>query len=268
MQDYSGFQLLSRPQTPHIAVPTTAGTGSEVTYAAVVKDWENNEKILFCDNHIIPRVAILDPLLTAGLPPPLTASTGIDALTHAIEALHALQAEPIADAMALQAIRLITAYLPRCVANGDDLFARGQQQIAALMAGVAFSNAQLGLVHAMAHSLGALFNVPHGLANSLLLPHVMLYNLESCAERYLLVAEAMGLATAGLDEEGAARLAVNAVQELTRKIGLPQRLREAGVPEEGLAEAAELSLSDGSIIYNPRPVFEADEVLALFREAW
>jgi len=96
----------------------------------------------------------------------------------------------------------------------------------------------------------------------------MLYNLESCAERYLLVAEAMGLATAGLDEEGAARLAVNAVQELTRKIGLPQRLREAGVPEEGLAEAAELSLSDGSIIYNPRPVFEADEVLALFREAW
>ncbi|MGB4643714.1 MAG: iron-containing alcohol dehydrogenase [Dethiobacteria bacterium] len=268
MQDYSGFQLLSRPQTPHIAVPTTAGTGSEATYAAVVKDWENNEKILFCDNHIIPRVAILDPLLTAGLPPPLTASTGIDALTHAIEALHALQAEPIADAMALQAIRLITAYLPRCVANGDDLFARGQQQIAALMAGVAFSNAQLGLVHAMAHSLGALFNVPHGLANSLLLPHVMLYNLESCAERYLLVAEAMGLATAGLDEEGAARLAVNAVQELTRKIGLPQRLREAGVPEEGLAEAAELSLSDGSIIYNPRPVFEADEVLALFREAW
>jgi len=179
MQDYSGFQLLSRPQTPHIAVPTTAGTGSEVTYAAVVKDWENNEKILFCDNHIIPRVAILDPLLTAGLPPPLTASTGIDALTHAIEALHALQAEPIADAMALQAIRLIAAYLPRCVANGDDLFARGQQQIAALMAGVAFSNAQLGLVHAMAHSLGALFNVPHGLANSLLLPHVMLYNLES-----------------------------------------------------------------------------------------
>ncbi|MFY9411929.1 MAG: iron-containing alcohol dehydrogenase [Dethiobacteria bacterium] len=268
MQDYSGFQLLSRPQTPHIAVPTTAGTGSEATYAAVVKDWENNEKILFCDNHIIPRVAILDPLLTAGLPPPLTASTGIDALTHAIEALHALQAEPIADAMALQAIRLIAAYLPRCVANGDDLFARGQQQIAALMAGVAFSNAQLGLVHAMAHSLGALFNVPHGLANSLLLPHVMLYNLESCAERYLLVAEAMGLATAGLDEEGAARLAVNAVQELTRKIGLPQRLREAGVPEEGLAEAAELSLSDGSIIYNPRPVFEADEVLALFREAW
>ena len=89
MQDYSGFQLLSRPQTPHIAVPTTAGTGSEATYAAVVKDWENNEKILFCDNHIIPRVAILDPLLTAGLPPPLTASTGIDALTHAIEALHA-----------------------------------------------------------------------------------------------------------------------------------------------------------------------------------
>jgi len=108
----------------------------------------------------------------------------MDALTHAIEALHALQREPIADAMALHAIRLIWEYLPRCVEQGDDLVARGQQQIAALMAGVAFSNAQIGLVHAMAHSVGALFKVPHGLANSILLPHVMLFNLECCADRY------------------------------------------------------------------------------------
>ena len=268
LQDYSGFQLLTRPQMPHIAIPTTAGTGSEVTYAAVIKNWETNEKILFCDHHIIPRVAILDPLLTAGLPPHLTASTGMDALTHAIEALHALQREPVADAMALHAIRLIAAYLPRCVQQGDDLVARGQQQIAALMGGVAFGNAQIGLVHAMAHSVGALFEVPHGLANSILLPHVMLFNLESCADRYALVAQAMGLDTRNLSEEDAARAAADAVWELTRQIGLPQRLREAGVPEEGLAAAADLSLSDGSIVYNPRPVFEAEEVLALYREAW
>lgn len=268
LQDYSGFQLLTRPQMPHIAIPTTAGTGSEVTYAAVIKNWETNEKILFCDHYIIPGVAILDPLLTAGLPPHLTASTGMDALTHAIEALHALQREPVADAMALHAIRLIAAYLPRCVQQGDDMIARGQQQIAALMGGVAFGNAQIGLVHAMAHSVGALFGVPHGLANSILLPHVMLFNLESCADRYALVAQAMGLDTRNLSEEDAARAAADAVWELTRQIGLPQRLRETGVPEEGLAAAADLSLSDGSIVYNPRPVFEAEEVLALYREAW
>jgi aldehyde dehydrogenase (NAD+) len=268
MEDYSGFQMLSRPQTPHIAVPTTAGTGSEVTYAAVIKNWETNEKMLFCDYHIIPNVAILDPLLTAGLPPVLTASTGMDALTHAIEALHALQREPIADAMALHAIRLISEYLPRCVEQGNDLVARGQQQIAALMGGVAFGNAQIGLVHAMAHSVGALFKVPHGLANSILLPHVMLFNLESCADRYALVAQAMGLDTRKLSDEEAARAAADAIWELTRRMGLPQRLREAGVMEEGLAAAADLSLSDGSIVYNPRPVFEVEEVLAIYREAW
>ncbi len=268
MEDYSGFQLLTRPQTPHIAIPTTAGTGSEVTYAAVIKNWETNEKILFCDHHIIPGVAILDPLMTAGLPPHLTASTGMDALTHAIEALHALQREPVADAMALHAIRLIAEYLPRSVLQGDDLVARGQQQIAALMGGVAFGNAQIGLVHAMAHSVGALFEVPHGLANSILLPHVMLFNLESCADRYALVAQAMGLDRRKLSDEDAARAAADAVWELTRQIGLPQRLRETGVPEEGLAAAADLSLSDGSIVYNPRPVFEAEEVLAIYREAW
>ena len=133
---------------------------------------------------------------------------------------------------------------------------------------MAFGNAQIGLVHAMAHSVGALFEVPHGLANSILLPHVMLFNLEDCADRYALVAQAMGLDTGKLADEDAARAAADAIWKLTRQIGLPQRLREAGVPEEGLADAAELSLSDGSIVYNPRPVFEAEEVLALYREAW
>ena len=117
----------------------------------------------------------------------------MDALTHAVEAIHALQRQPIADAMALHAIRLIMEYLPRCVERGDDLVARGQQQIAATMAGIAFGNAQVGLVHAMAHSVGALFKVPHGLANSILLPHVMLFNLDECPERYAMVAGAMGL---------------------------------------------------------------------------
>ncbi|MEW5784608.1 MAG: iron-containing alcohol dehydrogenase [Bacillota bacterium] len=268
LQDYSGIQMLSRPQTPHIVVPTTAGTGSEVTYAAVIKDWEQNVKLLFCDNFIIPNTAILDPTMTAGLPAQLTATTGMDALTHAIEAIHALQCEPISDAMALHAIRLIVEYLPRCVEQGDDLVARGQQQIAATMAGVAFGNAQVGLVHAMAHSVGALFKVPHGLANSILLPHVMLYNLEDCPDRYALVAQAMGLDTRALSDHEAGEAAAAAVWKLTKKMGVPQRLRDAGVPESGLAEAANLSLSDGAIVYNPKMIMEAEEVLKVYREAW
>ncbi len=268
LMDYCGMQVLSRPQTPHIAIPTTAGTGSEVTYAAVIKDRESSTKMLFCDYHIIPNVAILDPLMTAGLPPQLTATTGMDALTHAVEAIHALQRQPVADAMALHAIRLIMEYLPRCVEQGDDLVARGQQQIAATMAGIAFGNAQVGLVHAMAHSVGALFKVPHGLANSILLPHVMLFNLDECPERYAMVAAAMGLDTRGLDNMEAGEAAAKAVWELTRRMGVPQRLRDAGVPEDGLEEAAELSLSDGSIVYNPKFIMEAEEVLELFRQAW
>jgi len=268
IQDYAGMQMLSRPQTPHIVIPTTAGTGSEVTYALVVKDWDKNQKLIFADTFMTPNIGILDPTMTAGLPPQLTATTGMDALTHAIEAIHALQAEPIADGMALHAIRLIFEYLPTCVENGDDLFARGQQQIAATMAGIAFGNAQIGLVHAMAHTVGGLFKVPHGLANSVLLPHVMMYNLDECPDRYALVALGMGIDTSGMSEEEAGTAAANTIWELTKKMGVPQKLRDVGVPEEGLEEASEMCLYDGSVVYNPKPVFESEEVLAVYKEAW
>lgn len=268
IQDYAGMQILSRPQTPHIVIPTTAGTGSEVTYALVVKDWDKNQKLIFADTFMTPNTGILDPTMTAGLPPQLTATTGMDALTHAIEAIHALQAEPIADGMALHAIRLIFEYLPTCVENGDDLFARGQQQIAATMAGIAFGNAQIGLVHAMAHTVGGLFKVPHGLANSVLLPHVMMYNLDECPDRYALVALGMGIDTSGMSDEEAGTAAANTIWELTKKMGVPQKLREVGVPKEGLEEASEMCLYDGSVVYNPKPVFESEEVLAVYKEAW
>ncbi len=268
LEDYSGFQLLTRPQTPHIAIPTTAGTGSEVTYAFVLKDYEKNQKLLYGDDYIIPNTAILDPVMTRTMPPMLTATTGMDALTHAIEAIHALQAEPISDTMAFGAIRLIMEYLPRCVENGDDLVARGQQQIAATMAGVAFSNAQVGLVHAMAHSVGALCGVPHGLANSILLPHVMKYNLDECPDRYAFVAEAMGVRERGMSDEEAAEAAINAVWELTKRMGVPQKLREVGVTEDVLPQAADMSLSDGSLVYNPKMIFEAEQVLEVYREAF
>jgi aldehyde dehydrogenase (NAD+) len=268
LQDYAGVQMLNRPQTPHIVIPTTAGTGSEVTWAAVIKNEERNAKETLLDYYLIPNIAILDPTMTAGLPPQITAGTGMDALTHAIEGIHAMQRQPIADAMALHAIRLIMEYLPRCVEDGSDLLARGQQQLAATMAGVAFGNAQVGLVHAIAHSVGALYGVPHGLANGILLPHVMLFNVEDCADRYALIARAMDLDTRGLNDVEAGKKAAAAVWELTRKIGLTQKLRDAGVPEDGLTEAAELSLSDASIIYNPRMVIDAEEVLEVLKQAW
>jgi len=268
IQDYFGVQMLSRPQTPHIAVPTTAGTGSEVTWGAVIKDWDRNAKELFGDHFIIPDRAILDPTMTAGLPPQLTAGTGMDAFTHAVESIHSLERQPIADALALHAIRLLNRSIPRCVEKGDDLAARGQQQIAATMAGIAFSNAQVGLVHAMAHCVGSLFKVPHGIANAILLPHVMLFNLEECPERYAMVAEAMGIDVKDLPDLEAGKKAIDSIRDLTRKIGLPQKLGEVGVPEEGLPEAADLTMEDGDILYNPRMVEEPEEVLEVYRKAW
>ncbi|MDD3717887.1 MAG: iron-containing alcohol dehydrogenase [Actinomycetota bacterium] len=268
LEDHYGLQLFTRPQTPHIAIPTTAGTGSEVTWAYVVKDWEKNQKILCGDDHIIPNTAILDPVLTQGLPPRITAFTGMDALTHAIEAIHALQAEPITDIMAFGAIRLIVQYLPTCVESGDDLFARGQQQIAATTAGIAFSNAQIGLVHAAAHSAGALYGVPHGLANSILLPHVMKYNMDECADRYALVADAMGVKERGMGDEEATLAAIDAVFALSKRIGLPQKLSEVGVEESGLGQVAELSLSDGAIVYNPKLIYESEQVMEVLKEAY
>jgi alcohol dehydrogenase len=268
MSDYVGFQMLEGPVTPHIVIPTTTGTGSEVTYAAVIKDHTAKVKQLFCDNHLIPNVAILDPTVVAGLPPQLTASTGMDALCHCVEAIHSLQREPIADALALHAIRLIMVNLPRCVEKGDDLVARGQQQIAATMAGIAFGNSQVGMVHAMAHTIGGKYGVPHGIANGILLPYCIMYNLDECPDRYAMVAEAMGVKKEGMSDTEAGEAAANAIWELTKKMGLPQKLREVGVPEDGLEECAEASLYDGSIVYNPKAITESEETLEVYKKAW
>jgi alcohol dehydrogenase class IV len=268
LQDYVGFQILTRPQTPHIVIPTTAGTGSEATYVAVIKDHEEGRKLLFGDYNILPNVAILDPKMTEGLPPRLTAATGMDAMCHAIEALHSLQREPIADGMALHAIRLIKEFLPKAVENGKDMMARGEMLIAANMAGIAFSNAQVGVVHALAHSVGARFKVHHGLANSILLPACLRYNADACGEVYLDILSALGVNIEGIQSDQAGDVAADKIIEFTKKLGLPQRLRDVGVPEEGLKECSELALSDGAIVYNPKFISESTEVLKIYQQAW
>jgi alcohol dehydrogenase len=268
LQDYVGFQILTRPQTPHIVIPTTAGTGSEVTYIAVIKDHEEGRKLLFGDYNILPNVAILDPKMTEGLPPRLTAATGMDAMSHAIEALHSLQREPIADGMALHAIRLIKEFLPKAVENGTDIMARGEMLIAANMAGIAFSNAQVGVVHALAHSVGARFKVHHGLANSILLPACLGYNADACGEVYIDILLALGVNIEGIQPDKAGEVVADKIIEFTKRLGLPQRLRDVGVPEEGLKECSELALSDGAIVYNPKPIFDPDEILKLYQKAF
>lgn len=266
LRDFNGIQLLSRLQTPHIVIPTTAGTGSEVTNAAVIMDKEMGQKRLLVENFNVPRLAILDPKMTEKLPKLLTAGTGMDAMTHAVEALHSIPHEPITDALAIHAIRLLARYLPVCTQNGSDLVARGQVQIAATMAGWAFGNAMVGIVHAMAHSIGAIAHVPHGVGNGILLADCMEYNLEESADAYAMVAEAFGVREKGMNDMDAAKAAIDAMRAFIKKIGHPQKLSEMGVKKEDIEKAAELSLSDGAIVNNPRFVLDSTEVLDIFNK--
>ncbi len=266
LRDFNGVQLLSRPQTPHVVIPTTAGTGSEVTNAAVIMDKERGQKRLVVENFNVPRLAILDPKMTVKLPKLMTAGTGMDAMTHAVEALHVIPHEPITDALGIHAIRLLFQYLPVCVENGTDLVARGQVQIAATIAGWAFGIAGVGNVHALAHSIGAVAHVPHGIANGILLADCMEFNLESCPDAYAMVAEAFGVRDKGMDDMDAAKAAIAAIREFTKKISHPQRLSECKVKEADIIKAAELSLSDGAIVSNPRLVLDASEVLEIYKK--
>ena len=268
LKDFQGMQMLTRQQTPHVVVPTTAGTGSEVTSGAVILDKDQGQKIIIFEYFNTPRVAILDPRMTEKLPANLTASTGMDAMTHAVESYVSQTRNPISDAAALHAIKLIVKYLPMAVENGENLMARGQMQIAALLAGWAFSNAMLGLVHAMAHSLGAICRIPHGLANGILLPHVMRYNSDEVPELTADIAQAMGVAVRAMDVSTAASAAVDEMEAFIRSVGLDQRLSDLGVREEELEKCADLSMSDGSVIYNPKMVMDAAEVLNVYRKAY
>ena len=265
--DHLGFQNLTRRQTPHIAIPTTAGTGSEVTRYAVIKDHEEKRKLLFGDFHLIPDVAILDPALTVGMPPIITAGTGLDALTHAVEGMHSLQRNPIADALGLHAARLVWRHAERAMSAPRDLAARGQLLVASTMAGTAFDNAQVGLVHAIAHAVGGRHGVHHGLANAIALPHVIRFNAPEAGAVYAELARALGVSSAKYDEEATEALA-KGVTGLSQRVGLPLRYRDVGVPEADLQALAELAVTDGSIVYNPRVAMDPELVFGVLKAAW
>jgi aldehyde dehydrogenase (NAD+) len=266
--DYIAALRLTEPQTPHIAIPTTAGTGSEVTSVAVIHNTKLDRKVYIVDANIIPNVAILDPRMTITLPAHLTAATGMDAITHAVEALTSTLAQTVCDGQALHALRLMKEFLPRAVANGEDEQARIQVAVAACMAGWAFSTAQVGLAHSMAHTIGALHHAHHGTVCGIVLPKVMRFNAAHAADKLAMAAQALGVDTTDMTDHEAALAAADAVEALMREIKHPMTLRELGVPEGALEADALHALADTATLFNARPVNDVAEVLELFRQAF
>ncbi len=260
-----GNAQIKGPLPPLIAIPTTAGTGSEVGRCSVITDASAGHKFLVCHPEMMPARAILDPELTVSLPPALTAATGMDALTHHIEALAVDMFHPMCDAIALKGIQLIAQNLEKAVQAPDDLEARGNMMVAAMMGAVAFQK-DLGAAHSLAHPLSTLCQVPHGLANAICIPVVMRYNLETCVAKYAEIATCWGINTHDMSDQEAAEKAIEAVVDLNRRIGIPATLAEAGVQADQLAALSEQAFKDGCHLSNPRPCTQND-LLALYTEA-
>lgn len=266
IHDYEGLDQATAPLPPYIAVNTTAGTASEMTRFTIITNTSNHVKMAIVDWRVTPDVAINDPALMVDMPPALTAATGMDALTHAVEAYVSIAATPITDACALQAIRLIGKYLRNAVARGDDMVARDKMAYAEYLAGMAFNNASLGYVHAMAHQLGGMYNLPHGICNALLLPHVCRVNMIAATERFADIADALGEITDGLSDRDAALLAIDAIETLGEDVGIPRTLGELGVKSEDIDAMVVNAQKDVCCLTNPRRLNNA-EVAAIFQSA-
>ena len=264
--DYEGVDQSKQALPPYIAINTTAGTASELTRFTIITNTSNHVKMAIVDWRVTPDLAINDPLLMVAMPPSLTAATGMDALTHAVEAYVSTGANPITDACALQAMRLIAKHLRVAVARGDDLQARDRMAYAQYLAGMAFNNAGLGHVHAMSHQLGGMYNLPHGVCNALLLPHVCEANLMAAQERYADIAEALGENVYGLPVREAAEMAVVAIRALSVDVGIPSTLSELGVQDKDIETMVEHAQKDVCAATNPRRLNDK-EVAAIFRAA-
>ncbi|WP_180027957.1 iron-containing alcohol dehydrogenase [Acinetobacter sp. YH16032] len=271
---YSGAHNLPRPLKPFFVIPTTSGTGSEVTMVAVVSDTANNQKMAFASKYLMPSAAILDPRMTLTLPPHLTAMTGMDAMTHAVEAYTCLAANPISDAYATAAIKKISENLFRVLENPKDADARLELAQASTMAGIAFSNAMVGIVHSLGHALGAVAHLPHGLCMNLFLPYVLDYNKDvngdKIADLLLPLAGTDIYAQTPANQRADKAIAIintmrDRIYDLTK---LPRTLRETGkVTQSQLDEVAEKALNDGSIIFNPKEATLKD-LKSILEKAW
>ena len=253
------------PSVPIIAVPTTAGTAAEVTINYVITDEEKKRKFVCVDPHDIPVVAIIDAKMMSSMPKGLTASTGMDALTHAIEGYTTLGAWELTDMMHLKAIEIISRSLRKAVEN--DPQGREDMALGQYIAGMGFSNVGLGVVHGMAHPLGAFYDTPHGIANAVLLPYVMEYNAEYTGEKFKYIAEAMGVDTTGMSQAEYRAAAVTAVKQLSKDVGIPEKLHEIGVKEEDLQALSESAFADVCTGGNPRPC-TVESILGIYKTAF
>ena len=267
---YQGFDRLRASMQPLIVIPTTSGTGSEVTLVAVIANVKINVKMSFSSTKLYPNVAILDPRMLVTMPKKITAATGMDALTHAIEAYYNLQKNPMSDAYASAAIALIRDNLVKCVEDGSNASARLAMANAALMAGISFSNSLVGIIHGMAHAVGAIGHIAHGVANAILLPWGMEYNLDQRADVIAELAPMLGVKASGTAMDQA-KAAIQAVRDLNQKLhdlsGLPITLQEAGLKEDKFEEVAKAAINDGAMNYSPRDA-TINEIIQILKKAY
>ncbi len=261
LRDYEGFGQINTPLGPMAAIPTTAGTGSEVTQYALILDKQNHYKITFLSPYLAPALAILDPELTISMPPGLTAATGMDALGHAVESFVSTSTGPLARGLATEACELIFRNLPRAVAAGDDLAARLAMLLASNLAGIAFSNALVGCAHALAHALGALREVPHGVAVGLMLPHSIRFNSRQEPDPYRELTCRLFGSTAG------GEMLADMITRLLQECNLPYRLSQLGLAEDDLPAVAGSASVDGAMYTNPR-LADAEDLLVILQSAY
>ncbi|WP_312310600.1 L-threonine dehydrogenase [Atlantibacter sp.] len=267
IRDYEGVDRSAKPQLPMFAINTTAGTASEMTRFCIITDETRHIKMAIVDKHVTPVMSINDPALMMGMPKSLTAATGMDALTHAIEAYVSVAATPITDACALKAITMIVKHLPVAVEEGDNMVAREAMAYAQFMAGMAFNNASLGYVHAMAHQLGGFYDLPHGVCNAVLLPHVELFNSRVAAARLRDCAGAMGIDVSGMSAQQGAQACIDAIRQLAKKVNIPAGLRDLNVKEKDFAILATNALKDACGLTNPVQASH-EEIVAIYQAAF
>lgn len=266
IRDYEGVDMSKKPQLPLVAINTTAGTASEMTRFCIITDEERHIKMAIVDKHTTPILSVNDPLLMLDMPKSLTAATGMDALTHAVEAYVSTIATPITDACAQKAIELISEYLRTAVENGKDEKARDMMAYAEFLAGMAFNNASLGYVHAMAHQLGGFYDLPHGVCNAILLPHVQEYNAQVSANKLKDVAKFMGVDVSNMTDEEGSKAAIEAIKKLSVDIGIPSGIKELGAKEEDFDTLAGNALKDACGLTNPKQATH-EEIVNIFKNA-
>lgn len=267
IKDYEGVDKITRPLPPMIAMSTTAGSGAEVSQFAIIVDSKRRSKMTIVSKSLIPDIAIIDPLFLMTKENSLTANTGLDALTHAIEAYTSIAATPLTDVMALKAIKLIGENLRPSVATRTNLQAKTHMAMASLQAGLAFSNAILGAVHALSHQIGGHFDAAHGEINAILLPHIMEYNFLACQDKYVEIANALGVETNKLSKREAALMAIEEIRNLAKDVGVPLKLRQLDIPADSLELMANMAINDICLVTNPRDV-NPENLLEILRTAW